>query len=45
MPNSEKTKIWKKMMGAFSFPPDSEELVKKLTGGKKFSRLEVPTKY
>jgi len=31
VPDSDKTKIWKKMMGAFSFPPDSEELVKKLT--------------
>ena len=30
VPDSEKTKIWKKMMGAFSFPSDSEELVKKL---------------
>ena len=30
VPDSEKTKIWKKMTGAFSFPPDSEELVKKL---------------
>ena len=30
VPASEKTKIWKKMMGAFSFPPDSKELVKKL---------------
>ena len=30
VPASEKTKIWKKMMGAFSFPHDSEELVKKL---------------
>jgi putative heme iron utilization protein len=29
VPNSDKTKIWKKMMGAFSFPPDSKELVKK----------------
>ena len=30
VPDSEKTKIWKKMMGAFSFPHDSKELVKKL---------------
>jgi hypothetical protein len=30
VPDSEKTKIWKKMTGAFSFPLDSEELVKKL---------------
>ena len=31
VPDSDKTKIWKKMMGAFSFPPDSKELIKKLT--------------
>ena len=30
VPDSKKTKIWKKMMGAFSFPLDSEELIKKL---------------
>ena len=30
MPDSDKTKIWQKMMGAFSFPPDPKELVKKL---------------
>ena len=30
VPASEKAKIWKKMMGAFSFPHDSKELVKKL---------------
>ena len=30
VPNSDETKIWKKMMGEFSFPPDSEELIKKL---------------
>ena len=30
VPTSEKTKIWKKMMEAFSFPHDSEELIKKL---------------
>ena len=30
VPDSEKTKIWKKMMMAFSFPLDLEELVKKL---------------
>ena len=30
VPASEKTKIWNKMMGAFSFPHDLEELVKKL---------------
>ena len=30
VPDSEKTKIWKNMMGVFSFPPDSEELIKKL---------------
>ena len=30
VPNSDKTKIWEKMMGAFSFPPNSEELIKKL---------------
>jgi len=30
VPDSDKTKIWKKMMMAFSFPLDLEELVKKL---------------
>ena len=30
VPSSEKKKLWDKMMGAFSFPHDSEELVKKL---------------
>jgi hypothetical protein len=30
VPASEKTKIWIKMIGAFSCPLDSEELIKKL---------------